>query len=801
MYGIDLNKKYLLFRVTWVVLILSIMCDIQIVEGLQIFYFNLKILSSSLGLILYLVVFFLIVSPKQIVEILRNYEKKKILILLAFFLAAGFISGIFSEFRVFVISTLIFRYLLFLIALIATIVYVKIFNGTNKFLINSFIAINLFLILTSLLDFYFPPVNRFLMTYMGHMKLEDSNLKVGTIVYLRPAGVLTETNLSAFSIALANVLLLLNADNFRKRYIVYGYYLISGFIFGMLGSRSALIFLIFIAVFFILYKIVRWQDVLAFCALFFLAQLLTPQTHARINQIFNQQYVAEEEKTGRLTIWYASFEAFKTSPIIGIGTDVFFRESPKYLNIVVYKISNLDRGEILSIKNKPNVNSHSLIMSVLTENGLIGLSLLILIFYYLFRDYIKNKKTVSLLLFTGLIFVSVLSGYAPYYKYYLLLCIYFYVLADRNKFQYTGHEKNEIKKSNVKKILIFKLCCFGDIVQITPVINNLKLNFPESKIAIVAASWIEKLLPHIDNIDEAIIFDSAYDKNLFRRITKTANLIIKLRKEKFDLAFLGHRKSIFGFILDLSGIKYRLGFSKTRFLTHTVPFEHNIHTVTRQIKILDSAGLKIFDTKLELKRPGITIPDNNNSKFRIGIFPFGGSNPGTSMDIKRWDAEKYRELLSMVAGKYPDMEVIVFEGSGENEKMESFEFPNNVRKMTIDIDLISTCSLFISGDTGPLYIAEGLNVSTLSLFGPTDPGLYAPRNIYDRVVHKYLWKNPSCSPCYTTITAVRTGDKKYWRDKTFICNTGTHECLNELSIKEVFDAVENILQELNPQTL
>lgn len=85
MYGIDLNKKYLLFRITWVVLILSIMCDILIVDDLQIFYFNLKILSSSLGLILYLAVFFLIVSPKQIVEILRNYEKKKILILLALF--------------------------------------------------------------------------------------------------------------------------------------------------------------------------------------------------------------------------------------------------------------------------------------------------------------------------------------------------------------------------------------------------------------------------------------------------------------------------------------------------------------------------------------------------------------------------------------------------------------------------------------------------------------------------------------------------------------------------------------------
>lgn len=802
MYNIELNKKYLLFRATWILLILSIMCDIQIIDSLQILYFNLKILSSSLGLLLYLFVFFLIVPVKEIFSTLRKYDKNKILFLLALFLSACFISGIFSQYRVFVISTLIFRYFLFLIALIVTIVYVKMFERADKFLVKSFIIINLFLVFTSILDFYFPPVNRFLMTYLGHMKLEDSALRIGTAKYLRPAGVLTETNLTAFSIAFANILLLLNMDNYRKKYIGYGYFIISGYIFGMLGSRSALIFLIFILVFFILKKIVRWQDIVIFAALFFLAQLLTPQTHARINQIFDEKYVAEEEKTGRLTIWYASYEAFKTSPIIGIGTDVFFRESPKYLNIVVYKISNLDQGEILSIKNKPNSNSHSLIISVLTENGILGLSILILIFYYLFKIYIKNKYKISLLLFTGLLFVSILSGYAPYYKYYLFLCIFFYVLADRESFEYNKKGKNEIDKSRINKILIFKLCCFGDIVQITPVISNLKQNFPESKITILASSWIEKLLPHLNYIDEVMIFDSAYDKNILRRITKTAGLIIRLRKEKFDLAFLGHRKSIFGLILDLSGIRYRLGFNETKFMTHTTPFEHSIHTVNRQLKILETAGLNIFETTLSLKKPESVKTESGTDikKFIIGLFPFGGSNPGTSMDIKRWDPEKYKELILMLSRKYPDTELIVFEGKPENEKMPGFELPTNTRKMTIEIEPISTCNLFICGDTGPLYIAEGLKVSTLSLFGPTDPALYAPRNIYAGIIHKYLWKKPACSPCYTTITAIETKNKKYWHNKTFICFTGTHECLNELGVTEVFDEVEKILKKLNPGT-
>ena len=357
----------------------------------------------------------------------------------------------------------------------------------------------------------------------------------------------------------------------------------------------------------------------------------------------------------------------------------------------------------------------------------------------------------------------------------------------------------------IKKILVFKLCCFGDVTQITPVINTLKENFNGAHITLIASSWINKLTPHLNNVDNTIIYSVPFEKGFINRTIKTVQMVLKLRKEKFDLAFLGHRKSVFGLILKMAGIKYRLGFSETGFINAPANFDHESHTVARQLKILEASGIPVKDTRLTLK-PSKPLQDIRGSlnisreKSIIGIFPFGGSNPGTSMDIKKWDIEKYSELTSMLARKYPGNEIIVFEGSGENEKMVSFEFPGNVRKMVVDIDLISACSLFISGDTGPLYIAEALNVSTLSLFGPTDPVLYAPRNIYPGIIHKYLWKNPSCSPCYTTFTAIQTGNKKYWHDKTFICHTGTHECLNELSTKEVFDSAEKMMQKLITQT-
>ena len=67
----------------------------------------------------------------------------------------------------------------------------------------------------------------------------------------------------------------------------------------------------------------------------------------------------------------------------------------------------------------------------------------------------------------------------------------------------------EIK--DVKNILIFKLCCFGDIMFLTPTISALKRNFPEAKITFIASSWIANLKNYLKNVDEFIIFNDVFE--------------------------------------------------------------------------------------------------------------------------------------------------------------------------------------------------------------------------------------------------------------------------------------------------
>ncbi|MBL7129410.1 MAG: glycosyltransferase family 9 protein [Ignavibacteria bacterium] len=359
-----------------------------------------------------------------------------------------------------------------------------------------------------------------------------------------------------------------------------------------------------------------------------------------------------------------------------------------------------------------------------------------------------------------------------------------------------------ITQNEIKKILIFKLCCFGDIIFLTPTISALKKNFPDAEISLIASPWIAALKNHLKYVEDVIIFNDVFEKNFFKKAIGTLSLIRVLRKKKFDLVFMGHRKSIFGLIVKLSGIKYRLGFRETKFLNLTEKFDSNIHETKRYINILKANGLSTGDKQMHLlqRKNKNEIKDSNNierGKFIIGIFPFGGINPGTEMDIKRWDIENYYSLINKLTKDSKDYLILLFEGKHVCEKLTKKDFAGNVMVKSIDIDLISICDILVCGDTGPLYIADALEVSTIALFGPSDPRLVAPLDYPERRnLHQYIWKKPDCSPCYTPTTSIDKSNKKYWKGNRFLCNTGTHECMKEIMVDEVFLQLNEMIKKI-----
>jgi ADP-heptose:LPS heptosyltransferase len=351
-----------------------------------------------------------------------------------------------------------------------------------------------------------------------------------------------------------------------------------------------------------------------------------------------------------------------------------------------------------------------------------------------------------------------------------------------------------MEKVSAGKILIMKFCCFGDLVFISPVIASFKLNYPDSDISLICSPWVKDIAPYFKDVSEVIEYQLNEKGNIFAKLKSFLKLVFLLRSKKFDTVFLGHRNNAFGYIAKLSGIKNIFGFKETRFVNYGAEFDKNTYEPMRYLSVLEKQGLQTIK-KLHLERildsDSIKQKYNLSKKYTIGLFPFGGINPGTDMDIKRWDIDKYIILSEQLQKSYTDFNVILIEGKGESEKITKETL---CRKLTVDIDLISVCNVFVSGDTGPLHIASAFNLNTVSIFGPSNPELIAPRSEYTTdAVHETLWKKIECSPCYTPETAIDRNSKQ-WDGNKFLCYTKTHECIKSITVDEVKERIENIIK-------
>jgi ADP-heptose:LPS heptosyltransferase len=60
------------------------------------------------------------------------------------------------------------------------------------------------------------------------------------------------------------------------------------------------------------------------------------------------------------------------------------------------------------------------------------------------------------------------------------------------------------------------------------------------------------------------------------------------------------------------------------------------------------------------------------------------------------------------------------------------------------IELLKTCDLLLTNDTGTMHLADVLSVPTVAIFGSTDPARTGPQGAGHRIVHHAV----SCSPCF-----------------------------------------------------
>lgn len=359
----------------------------------------------------------------------------------------------------------------------------------------------------------------------------------------------------------------------------------------------------------------------------------------------------------------------------------------------------------------------------------------------------------------------------------------------------------------LKRILVIKLCCIGDIIFMTPALRRMREQFPDARITFMASRWVKEIIERVPYIDEVIYFDAPFEEGSWlRKIRPTLNIVRELRKGKYDVAVLGHRTSSMPALALLAGVRRRVGFRGTRFLTMSIPFDETSHEADRYLSLAacldgetqsgqNTTHIVARDSDVEFARKYLAESSVSPDKKFFGIFPGGGENPGTRMMIKRWYPKEYAALVSALFAEMGIVPIFLGGKADENVVKEiigllppDVPFLDAVGSSSLGelCGLLTSCLVVIGGDSGPVHMAAALGVPTVMIFGPSDPRLVAPRGSR----HLSVWKHVPCSPCYTPSTAL---DKSNFVGNSFVCRTKTHECLTLVTVQVVLVSVREVL--------
>ncbi len=293
----------------------------------------------------------------------------------------------------------------------------------------------------------------------------------------------------------------------------------------------------------------------------------------------------------------------------------------------------------------------------------------------------------------------------------------------------------KIIPAEVKRILIVHQDRrIGNFILSTPLIEATKNIFSNASIDILAAKNLTILCDDNPCLNSVYVFNhKGFIKNPF----KLFKIISSLRKNIYDLAIESSNPAgtsfLNGWITYLTKAKYRVGFaggSGAIFTNLHVNPDRSKHYHLMKQNLVNSFSKmkyelkpKIFVDKSITELQRITIMnefDLKESEIIIGLWIGGRDN-------KKWDIENFKTLyqkIKLLTNLFP---LLIF-GLEEGNDYQSI---NKEEYNSLRIDdlsklktFISSCDIFICGDTGPLHFSFALGVPTIGIFLQDNYGTY-----------------------------------------------------------------------------
>lgn len=276
------------------------------------------------------------------------------------------------------------------------------------------------------------------------------------------------------------------------------------------------------------------------------------------------------------------------------------------------------------------------------------------------------------------------------------------------------------------KICIVKLSAMGDIIHAMVALQFIKKEIPNAQIDWVVESGFRGVLennPHIDNILPINLKSIKKQKS---KIFNQYKILKSYSKNNYDIVIDAQGLLKSAIVSKIIGAKTIAGFDKESiregiasfFYNKKVHIAYDANTIERNATVIcEPLGIEITSEKIINKEKFLFWASHvENLPEIFNLFVIGST----------WESRNYpKEKFVEVARALKTVTYIVWGSEEEHLKalwmQEQSEFLHVLPRGSLDElkYVISKCSLLIGNDTGPTHMAWGLNVPSITIFGPT----------------------------------------------------------------------------------
>lgn len=336
------------------------------------------------------------------------------------------------------------------------------------------------------------------------------------------------------------------------------------------------------------------------------------------------------------------------------------------------------------------------------------------------------------------------------------------------------------------KVLVIKLSALGDVLASSPLFNLLAA---ENEVHHLVMSHCQDVTANIPAIAKHHIIEIIPSGSRWLDFKRIFRLIIKLRSEKYDVAFVLHRNVAFQIICWLAGVSEIYGFSSrwNPFFTRHMPYRFDVNRTLQDCAVLRLGGFDVQDPeRLEFYPEIDVLPKELMAllpKRFIACNP-GGGNPHSTADNRMWPIDHYAELINRSTLPF----VILGQGQTDQERVskisklvEPKRIINLVGKTSFSETalILQRAALYVGNDSSLMFLSAAMGAKTLGLYGPTQ--VEAANPIGDK---QFAIRSESpCSPCYNPYLGIN--------GRMYTC--ANNICMQEIKVETVLGKIMEIL--------